>query len=247
MPALYWTHMTAQQGSLKGNRRRLQVGAWTVDADSGLLTQGDTSVRVRPKVMDLLVALAERPGELSSKEFLIARVWPDVVVGDGSLSVALAELRNALGNHPEAPEYIETIPRRGYRLTATMSTDEGKDAHTEGSHFWLTGAGLELELLQGENIIGRSPDAYVRIESPRVSRLHARITVEGDSAVIEDMGSKNGTFVGNTRVDGPIPLVHGDQIRLGQLAAILSVAVADRQSTLTELSRDFGTGPSAES
>ncbi len=239
--------MTAQQGSLNGTRSRLQVGAWTVDADSGLLTQGETSVRVRPKAMDLLLALAENPGELLSKEFLIARVWPDVVVGDGSLSVAVGELRKALGDHSGAPEYIETIPRRGYRLSAKVSMDEGKDANTEGSHFWLTGAGLEFELLQGENVIGRSPDAYIRIESPRVSRLHARITVDGDTALIEDMGSKNGTFVGNTRVDGPIPLVHGDQLRLGQLAAILSVAVADRQSTLTELSRDFETGPSAES
>jgi len=239
--------MTAQQGSLNGTRSRLQVGAWTVDADSGLLTQGETSVRVRPKAMDLLLALAENPGELLSKEFLIARVWPDVVVGDGSLSVAVGELRKALGDHSGAPEYIETIPRRGYRLSAKVSMDEGKDANTEGSHFWLTGAGLEFELLQGENVIGRSPDAYIRIESPRVSRLHARITVDGDTALIEDMGSKNGTFVGNTRVDGPIPLVHGDQLRLGQLAAILSVAVADRQSTLTELSRDIETGPSAES
>ena len=74
--------MTAQQGSPDGTRRRLQVGAWTVDADSCILTQGDSSVRVRPKVMELLLALAENPGALSSKEFLIARVWPDVVVSD---------------------------------------------------------------------------------------------------------------------------------------------------------------------
>ncbi len=60
--------MTAQQESTPGTRSRLQVGAWTVDADSGLLTRGETSVRVRPKVMDLLLALAENPGELSSKD-----------------------------------------------------------------------------------------------------------------------------------------------------------------------------------
>ncbi len=108
----------------------------------------------------------------------------------------------------------------------------------EASRFWLTGAGVELMLRQGINLIGRAPDAEIRIESPKVSRRHARITVDGDTAVVEDLGSKNGTFVGDTGIDGPTPLAHGDQLRLGQLAAILRVVVADHESTITELSRE---------
>ncbi len=122
--------MAAQRGSINGARRRLQVGAWTVDGDSGLLTRGDTSVRVRPKVMDLLLALAERPGDLWSKAPLIARVWPDVVVSDVSLSVLVVELRKALGDDPKSPRFIETIPRRGYRLIAPVS---GVEAMGTGS------------------------------------------------------------------------------------------------------------------
>jgi pSer/pThr/pTyr-binding forkhead associated (FHA) protein len=110
-----------------------------------------------------------------------------------------------------------------------------------GSRFWLTGAGVELVLRQGENLIGRAPEAHIRIESPKVSRRHARIIVDGEAAVVEDLGSKNGTFVGDVRVTGPTPLANGDQLRLGQLAALLRVVIADRESTITELSKEFAT------
>jgi pSer/pThr/pTyr-binding forkhead associated (FHA) protein len=66
--------------------------------------------------------------------------------------------------------------------------------------------------------------------------------VDGDTAVIEDLGSKNGTFVGDDRVQGPRPLAYGDQLRLGQLAALLRIVVADRDSTVTELSKDIEGG-----
>ena len=218
-----------------------RLGRWQVDPAACELSDGDTVIRLRPKVMDLLKAFARNPGEVLSKSCLLDMVWADVTVGDASLTVAVGELREALGDDPEEPEFIETIPRRGYRLIAPVSNDEAGQVKVGGSRFWLTGAGLEFVLRQGENLLGRAPDAHVRIESPKVSRNHAKITVDGDMAVVEDLGSKNGTFVGDVRVDGPTPLAHGDQLRLGQLAAILSIVVADHRSTVTELSREFET------
>jgi DNA-binding winged helix-turn-helix (wHTH) protein len=215
-----------------------RLGRWSVDPAACELRNGDTVVRLRPKVMDLLAAFARSPGEVLSKHCLLDLVWSDVTVGDASLTVAVGELREALGDHPEKPEYIETIPRRGYRLIAPVSGNQVVEVSTEASRFWLTGAGLELMLRQGINLIGRAADAEVRIESPKVSRRHARITVDGDAAVVEDLGSKNGTFVGDTRIETPTPLAHGDQLRLGQLAAVLSIVVADHGSTITELSRE---------
>jgi hypothetical protein len=191
--------------------------------------------------MDLLTVLARNPGQVLSKQCLLDMVWPDVTVGDASLTVAVGELRDALGDDLESPTYITTIPRRGYRLVATVEPLDRDRVRPGGSRFWLTGAGIELVLRQGENLIGRAPEAHIRIESPKVSRRHARIVVEGDTAVVEDVGSKNGTFVGEVRVTGPTPLSHGDQLRLGQLAALLRVVVADRESTITELSREFAT------
>lgn len=217
------------------------LGPWQIDPAACELRNGGGVVRLRPKVMDLLVAFAHNPGRVLSKHCLLDMVWPEVTVGDASLTVAVGELRDALGDHPEQPVYIETIPRRGYRLIAPVTDPDADRVRPGGSRFWLTGAGIELVLRQGENLIGRAPEAHIRIESPKVSRRHAKIVVDGDIAVVEDVGSKNGTFVGDLRVEGPTPLTNGDQLRLGQLAALLRVVVADRQSTVTELSKEFAT------
>jgi len=238
--------MNDQRSSLTLAPEPFRLGLWQVDPAACELSDDGTVIRLRPKVMELLAAFARNPGEVLSKHCLLDMVWADVTVGDASLTVAVGELRDALGDNPDKPEYIETIPRRGYRLIAPVSSNEAGQVKAGGSRFWLTGAGLELVLRQGENLIGRAPDAHVRIESPKVSRNHARIMVDGDAAVVEDLGSKNGTFIGDARVDGPTPLAHGDQLRLGQLAAILSIAVADHGSTVTELSREIETETSAE-
>ena len=126
-------------------------------------------------------------------------------------------------------------------MIADVTDPDADRVRPGGSRFWLTGAGIELVLRQGENLIGRAPEAHIRIESPKVSRRHAKIVVDGEIALVEDVGSKNGTFVGDLRVEGPTPLTNGDQLRLGQLAALLRVVVADRQSTVTELSKEFAT------
>ncbi len=223
-----------------------RLGRWHVDPAACELRDGDRVIRLRPKVMDLLVVFARNPGEVLSKHCLLDLVWFDVTVGDASLTVAVGELREVLGDNPDEPEFIETIPRRGYRLIASVSYPGVGKVQVEGSRFWLTGAGVELILHQGENLIGRGTDARVRIDSPKVSRNHAKITIDGDTAMVEDLGSKNGTFVGDTRVEGQTPLGHGDQLRLGQLAAILSITVSSHESTVTELSREVEIVPADE-
>ena len=217
------------------------LGPWQIDPAACELRNGGGVVRLRPKVMDLLVAFARNPGRVMSKQCLLDMVWSDVTVGDASLTVAVGELREALGDELESPNFIETIPRRGYRLIAPVTDPDTDRIRPGGSRFWLTGAGVELVLRQGENLIGRAPEAHVRIESPKVSRRHARIIIDGETAVVEDLGSKNGTFLGDIRVEGPTPLAHGEHLRLGQLAALLRVVVADHESTVTELYNEFAT------
>jgi len=190
--------------------------------------------------MELLVAFAARHDEVLSRPQLLDLVWPDVTVGDASLTVAVRELRAALGDDRETPSYIETIRRRGYRLIAPVSplTDEPVAPAASPSRFWLIGEDHEFVLSEGENLVGRAPDADVHIEMPKVSRRHARITVRGDAATVEDLGSKNGTFIGDSPINGQIPLNHGDELRLGNLAAVLRVVVLETGSTVTELSRE---------
>ena len=84
-------------------------------------------------------------------------------------------------------------------------------------------------------MIGRAPEADICIPSRGVSRQHSCITVFGETAVIEDLGSKNGTFVGGLEIAGTHTLADGDCIRLGKLATVLRVVV-DSSSTMTEAS-----------
>jgi DNA-binding winged helix-turn-helix (wHTH) protein len=211
-----------------------------VDPAAGELRDGDARLRLRPKAMSLLVALARHPGEVLGTQTILDAVWPDVVVGDASVSVLVAELRAALEDDPASPRFVETIPRRGYRLIAPVShfTADTSIRDRDGLRVWLLGKDLEAALEEGENLIGRSPDASVRIQSPKVSRHHARVVVDGDDVTVEDLESKNGTFVNGGSINGPTPLAHGDELRLGQLSSALRVVVVGDGSTVTELSRD---------
>jgi len=100
-----------------------------------------------------------------------------------------------------------------------------------------TPAGEEVELAAGENLIGRAPEAAVTIDSAKVSRRHARIVVDGEGATLEDLGSKNGTFLNGARLDAPARLAAGDEIRIGRNVARLRFAVAGER-TMTEVSAD---------
>ena len=99
----------------------LQVGDWTVDPALNQVSAAGKTVRLEPKAMALLAHLAERPGEVVSRDALLAAVWPGVVVGDDSLTQAIIKLRKALGDTPESPVYIQTIAKRGYRLVAPVT------------------------------------------------------------------------------------------------------------------------------
>jgi len=81
-------------------------------------------VRVDPKAMDVLVALVEAAPLVLSGNELLERVWPDVVVVHNVVYQAIAQLRKALGDEAHAPQYIETIPRRGYRVVAEIKYEE---------------------------------------------------------------------------------------------------------------------------
>jgi DNA-binding winged helix-turn-helix (wHTH) protein/TolB-like protein len=99
---------------------RLQIGAWWADRTTNELGRAGETVRIEPKAMEVLMALAERAGQVVSREALLAAVWPGVVVGDEALTQSIIKLRRAFGDNPRAPSYIETISKRGYRLIAPL-------------------------------------------------------------------------------------------------------------------------------
>jgi TolB-like protein/DNA-binding winged helix-turn-helix (wHTH) protein/Flp pilus assembly protein TadD len=97
---------------------RVRVGAWVADPATNELCDGTRTVRLEPKPMDVLMRLAACPGEAVSREELLAQVWPGMVVGDEALTQSVARLRRALGEGSQ--DYIETLSKRGYRLTVPV-------------------------------------------------------------------------------------------------------------------------------
>jgi DNA-binding winged helix-turn-helix (wHTH) protein/TolB-like protein len=99
---------------------RWQVGTWTVEPAMNQLSAANQIIRLEPKAMAVLVYLADRAGQVVSRESLLASVWPGVVVGDDSLTQVVIKLRKALGDDPQQPTFIQTISKKGYRLIAPV-------------------------------------------------------------------------------------------------------------------------------
>ena len=98
-----------------------RLGDWLVQPSLNTLSRGDTVVRIRPKTMDVLVVLAEHAGKVLSKEAIIDRVWAKKFLADTALFRTIFELREALGDEVHGSRYVETIPKRGYRVVVPVT------------------------------------------------------------------------------------------------------------------------------
>lgn len=98
-----------------------KVGDWTVDPDSGRLQQGADEVKLEPKVMKVLVYLAQHPGKVVAREELEEKIWTGMIVGYDAVSGSIIKLRKALGDNSRNPQYIETVSKKGYRLIAPVT------------------------------------------------------------------------------------------------------------------------------
>jgi TolB-like protein/DNA-binding winged helix-turn-helix (wHTH) protein/Tfp pilus assembly protein PilF len=101
--------------------RVLRIGEWRVDPDLDELSREGQTIRLEPRTMRLLLYLAARAGRVVDVQHLLDEVWPNVIVTQGSVYQAVAELRRILGDDREHPSYIENLPRRGYRLIAPVA------------------------------------------------------------------------------------------------------------------------------
>jgi DNA-binding winged helix-turn-helix (wHTH) protein len=201
------------------------AGEWLVVPDLNRLSKDRESVQIELKLMEVLVHLAGRAGELVSKRELIDAVWQVEIISDGTLTRAIALLRKALGDDARNPRFIETIPKRGYRFIAPVEIlDETRSICLR---FKLETPDGEISLAEGENLIGRDPKARIRVDIGGVSRRHARIVVDGADVSLVDLRSKNGTYLRGRRVQKPTRLVHGDEIRIGHKVARFTFVVED--------------------
>jgi DNA-binding winged helix-turn-helix (wHTH) protein len=192
---------------------KLQFAEFVVDSDARQVMRGREPVHCSRKAFDALCLLLEKRPNAVSKEALHERLWPGTHVVDANLSVTMAEVRRVLGDDPQAPRFIRTLHRVGYAFFAeTIDLAPPPPVAPRG---WLLWNVRVLPLHDGDNLIGRGPGSAVWLDVSGVSRRHARIRMNGGDAVLEDLGSKNGTLVNGHAIAGPTPLHDGDAIQLG--------------------------------
>ena len=221
---------------------QIRFGPFTLDLDTRQLIRTGSAadvlgrgeeVHLSPKAFDLLGALAlERPNALS-KEKIQARLWPETFVADANLSNLIAEIRDALGEQARAPRYIRTVHGFGYAFFAEATiVRSARGEETPRPVCWIEWGVQRFPLAPGERIVGRDPDADIRIDAATVSRRHARLVVTADGATLEDMGSKNGTFRTGAPVTTPVALVDGDSIGIGSVIVTFHKRGGDTTETL---------------
>jgi len=197
---------------------RLRFGDLTFDGGRRLLLRGPDRVHLSPKAFQLLELLLLRRPDAVSKAEIQETLWPRTFVSETNLPALVNEVRTALGDHARTASVIRTVHGFGYAFEAAVR--ESPDADASGHRHVLLWGSQEIALRDGASVIGRESVADVWIGHPSVSREHARLTVEGASAFIEDLGSKNGTFRGAERVAGRVPLSDGDELRLGTVVLV---------------------------
>jgi DNA-binding winged helix-turn-helix (wHTH) protein len=202
------------------------LGQWLVQPSLGRISYEGNEVHLRPQLMDLLLTLVSSRGKVVSKVEILDTVWPGDYVSESALTRCMAELRSAFGDDAKAQAVIETIPKRGYRLIPevhTLSEPTVTSPPSFDSPYRLAYGDRLIPIDEGETIIGRNPNATIRIDSIDVSRQHARIVIKDSLATIEDLGSKNGTFVAGKAVQGCVELLTGNKIIIGRTSLVFRI------------------------
>jgi DNA-binding winged helix-turn-helix (wHTH) protein len=195
-----------------------RFGPFLLDARTRQLLRDGGEVALSPKTFHLLLLLVSNRARAMSKDELQQQLWPSTFVLETNLAGLVAELRRALGDAAEQPTFVRTIHRFGYRFIADVHETNASSASDDPAvTCWLLWETRQVPLTEGDNVVGRGVDAAVWIDAPGVSRHHARIVVRHGEATLEDLGSKNGTYVEGLRVTAPHRLSSGDQIRLGSV------------------------------
>jgi DNA-binding winged helix-turn-helix (wHTH) protein len=195
-----------------------RFGPFSLDSRTRQLLGDGAEVGLSPKAFHLLLLLVENRARAMSKDELQQQLWPSTFVLETNLAGLIAEVRRALRDSAERPTFVRTMHRFGYRFIGEVSETEGAPVPGEPAmKCWLLWETRQVRLAEGTNLVGRGEDAAVWVDAPGVSRHHAQIVVRQSDATLEDLGSKNGTYVAGRRVTTPHRLASGDQIRLGSV------------------------------
>lgn len=218
---------------------RLSFGAFSLDTESRQLFEDGIERHLSPKAFRLLLLLLESRPKAISKGQLHAQLWPDTFVSDATVTSLVSEVRGALGERAGRARFIRTVHRYGYAFK-DVTTAGPPRAHVGDGRVrcWIVWERGQVALKEGDHLLGRDDDVAVWLESPTVSRHHARISIAGGDARLEDLESKNGTYVRGQRLAASTLLHDGDEIRLGSVTLTFR-ALAGSASTVTQRTEDL--------
>lgn len=216
---------------------RMRFGDFVLDVDRRQLLRGSAPVHLSPKAFDLLTTLIEARPKALSKEELLDKAWRGTFVTENNVATVIADIRSALEDDPRRARFVRTVHGFGYAFDGMVLIDDEPTAAT-GTPMRprVVWEGREIPLQVGENIIGREGTGVVALDSPTVSRRHARMLVGADRVTLEDLGSKNGTYLRDRLLDGVVALADGDEIRFGSIV-VLFRSVGPAGATQTAESR----------
>ena len=133
-PGIWRRKIERVDGASDPAERELSFGPFRVLPARRLLLEDDKPVQISSRALDLLIALAQRPGEVVSKSELIAKVWPQTIVVEGNLKLQIAALRRALADGQTDNPYISTVTGRGYCFVASVSQSAAPAPRQGGTH-----------------------------------------------------------------------------------------------------------------
>lgn len=227
---------------------RVAFDEFVVDFDERRLFAADREIRLTSRGFELLRMLIENRPKALKKDELVARLWPGTFVADSNLATVVADLRGALGGHASGSRFIRTVYGYGYSFAAAACLSPSAVAPAIGRSEWkLLYDDREIALHVGENVLGRSGPGVIVLDAPTVSRRHARLSICGDGTTVEDLGSKNGTWLGTTPISSAVRVQDGDRLRLGSLVVtvrFLPTVPSTETASHPRQSHDFARSPS---
>jgi DNA-binding winged helix-turn-helix (wHTH) protein len=206
---------------LKRDAGVTSFGACTLDGVRRELRVRNRPRHLSPRAFTLLeLLLGERPRALSREE-LRSRLWPDTYVSNTSLAQLVTELRKAIGDDAREGRWIRTVFGYGYAFGGeATSSVPAPPPRPDEPRCWLRRGDNVMPLRAGANEVGRAPDAQIRLLFGDVSRRHACIVVSEEGATLEDLGSRNGTFLAGRPVTAPVALSDGDVVAIGKTVLV---------------------------
>jgi DNA-binding winged helix-turn-helix (wHTH) protein len=212
---------------------RVAFAECVLDTDGRRLLREGQPVHLTLKAYELLLALVEQRPRVLSKGELRARLWPDTHVLEANLPNVVAEAREALGDDARQPRFIRTVHGFGYAFCG-QAVEEAAGAAEDRWVYRLAWEGGVAALAEGEYLLGRHPHSVVPLDGDTVSRRHARLHIQGGQATLEDLASRNGTFLRGQRLAAPAALRDGDEFRVGSMSITFRVTPGQPETDTRE-------------